>query len=206
MRRPSLSPHPALPLLTAAVVVGMSLASCGRSLDSEDATVESTLPESDTIAPLESETPTTEETTSGAAEVEAGQPTRVPDLSLADFDTGRPAADSDGVFTADPGQCLADPEPGSRISCDGEHGAEVFYTFNLDDGDYPGDDAVADEADDRCSSQLEAYLGGEDTDSTYGVASLTPSEETWDDDGDTEVLCLLTTEDPDSGSAFQSLR
>lgn len=206
MRRPAQSLHPAVALLSSVALVGLGLAACGRDLGADDATPDPSLAESDTIAPLEPETPTSGEPTPGTAEDETGLPTRVPELSLADFDMGRPASGADGVFTADPGQCLADPEPGGRLSCDGEHRAEVFYTFNLDDGDYPGDDAVDDEAESRCAAQVEAYLGGADADSTYGIASLTPSEQTWDDDGDTEVLCLLTTEHPESGSAFQSLR
>ncbi|MGC5629165.1 septum formation family protein [Georgenia sp. Z1344] len=192
--------------LTAVGVVGLLVASCGRGQDADEQEA-ADVSEQVTIAPVESESGSTEAPTAddGAGEDETGLPTRVPELELTDFDAGQPAAGSDGVFTANPGQCLAEPEPGGVISCEGAHRAEVFYTFNLPAGDYPGDDAVSDEATGQCDSQVGAYLGGDDA-GTYSVSALTPSRQTWEDDGDTEVLCLLVTENPGEESAFQSER
>lgn len=193
-------------LFAVTTIALLSAVGCGRELDAGSASPEGPLTEGDSIGPVTSE-PTTSPAPNAAPQEEAtGLPTRVPELELSDFDMGSPVAGADGVFSADPGQCLAEPSPGARVSCDGQHGAEVFYTFNLQGGDYPGDGQVRDEAAAQCGAQVVAYLGGEDTESRYTVTALTPSRATWEDDGDTEVLCLLTSDGPTSGSAFQSER
>ena len=181
-----------------------SLAGCGRGPEVEERTTAGTSWEDDNPFGAPTDDAGEEPATSGAGDEPTSElPTRTLEVSLDDFDTGSPSSDSDNTFTADPGQCLEEAEVGRPISCDGDHRAEVYYTFNLTAGDFPGDDAVRDESSSRCSSQLTAYLGGEDTDG-YSVDALVPSEDSWNDSDDTEVLCLLVSDDPVEGSAFQS--
>jgi hypothetical protein len=187
-----------------ATLTTASLAGCGRGLQEDEPTTAGTSWEDENPFGAPTDDAGEEATTGGAGDEPTSElPTRTLELTLDDFDTGSPSSDSDNVFTADPGQCLDEPEVGRPVSCDGNHRAEVFYTFNLTEGDFPGDSAVREQSDSRCSSQLTAYVGGEDT-SDYSVDALVPSEESWNDSDDTEVICLLVTPDPVEGSAFQS--
>ncbi|SJM59216.1 hypothetical protein CZ771_10820 [Actinomycetales bacterium JB111] len=187
-----------------ATLATASLAGCGRGPQDDAPTTAGTSWEDENPFGAPTDDAGEQPTSGGAGDEPTGElPTRTLELTLDDFDTGSPSSDSDNVFTADPGQCLDEPEVGRPISCDGNHRAEVYYTFNLPEGDFPGDSAVRDESDSRCSSQLTAYVGGEDT-SDYSVDALVPSEDSWNDSDDTEVLCLLVTADPVEGSAFQS--
>ncbi|MEW2317252.1 DUF4190 domain-containing protein [Streptomyces bauhiniae] len=90
------------------------------------------------------------------------------------------------------------------VPCEGAHEGEVFATFTIKAGPYPGDDAVQDAAE-RCVGLLDAYAMDawalpDDAD----VFHVTPTQETWSL-GDREVTCVLgsTTE---HGTLTGSLR
>ncbi|WP_051720317.1 DUF4190 domain-containing protein [Streptomyces sp. NRRL F-2799] len=109
------------------------------------------------------------------------------------------------------GDCFdGDDEPEGTVDgiravpCSGKHEGEVFATFTLKGGAYPGDDAVTDAAE-RCVGLRDAYAMDAwalpyDVDVFY----LTPSKETWSL-GDRRITCILgsTTE---HGTLTGSLR
>ncbi|MGC5629167.1 septum formation family protein [Georgenia sp. Z1344] len=115
-----------------------------------------------------------------------------------EFDHGEGAP---GIFTAAPGDCLVSSENTRVVPCDHEHSAEVYYTFTLDGDEYPGDDHIDTE---RCLEMFGAYVGTTPESSGYGLTSLVPSRQSWEDAGDREVICILTTREPVTGSAYQS--
>ncbi|MFJ3232890.1 DUF4190 domain-containing protein [Streptomyces sp. NPDC086787] len=82
------------------------------------------------------------------------------------------------------------------VPCDSEHDGEVFASFRLPGGSFPGDDSITDTADERCyglsdSYAMDTWALPENVDVYY----LTPSEDSWST-GDREVTCMFgNTED-----------
>ena len=113
-----------------------------------------------------------------------------------------------GAFRIQTGDCLGDIATGEfesaqGLPCDQQHQYEVYFAFNLPDGDYPGDDAVATQGDDRCFAQFDPFVGIAYEESIYGFTTLLPTQESWDSLDDREVLCLIGNYDetPKTGSA-----
>jgi hypothetical protein len=123
----------------------------------------------------------------------------IPDDEMAQFDTSDGAP---GVFSAEPGQCFADADASEQVPCSEPHVAEVFYTYEVDADEFPGEDAFGEQ---RCLDMMGAYVGTTYDASGYGVSWLVPSQGTWDELGDREVICMLVTDEPTVGSAYQSV-
>jgi hypothetical protein len=121
--------------------------------------------------------------------------------SLDEFDNGEGAP---GVFTANPGECMDSIDPNPMISCDDPHDREVFYTYNIDDTEFPGEDALDENVRTECTAQFEAYVGAPLESSSFELRAMYPSEATFGQAGDTEVICLLSSAETVTGSAFQS--
>ncbi|WNZ08919.1 DUF4190 domain-containing protein [Streptomyces sp. 11x1] len=116
------------------------------------------------------------------------------------------ASGAGGTFSVAKGECF-DSRSGSLegyaydvdiVPCDGAHDAEVFASFAMPDGggDFPGDDAVTEVADDRCHPYSEAYAM--DTwalPADVDVYYFTPTRESWRY-GDREITCMFGNVDP----------
>ncbi|MFF7451912.1 MULTISPECIES: DUF4190 domain-containing protein [unclassified Streptomyces] len=92
-----------------------------------------------------------------------------------------------------------------EVPCAKAHHGEVFAVVKLPGGDFPGDSAIEDTADDRCYALQETYAMDawavpEDVDVYY----LVPSEDSWSF-GDREITCLFGNTDEDK-SLTGSLR
>ncbi|WP_250404768.1 DUF4190 domain-containing protein [Streptomyces cellostaticus] len=77
------------------------------------------------------------------------------------------------------------------VPCSGEHDGEVFASFRLRDGGYPGDGSVTDTADERCyglryTYAMDAWAVPDDVDVYY----FTPTARSWSA-GDREVTCVF---------------
>ena len=101
---------------------------------------------------------------------------------------------------ADPGDCIEELESGSveeleKVDCDESHVAEVFAVLDLDDGDFPGTDEVTSLAAEACLDEFEDYVGVAYNDSEYEIFPIAPSEESWNDAEDREVICLAGNPD-----------
>jgi hypothetical protein len=115
-----------------------------------------------------------------------------------------------GAFRIQLGDCLNGLSGGlvesvEGVPCSEPHSEEVYHAFNLDEGDgtFPGDEVVGTAADEGCYAAFEPFVGTTFEESEYGFSSLTPSEESWDELDDREVLCLIANYDgtPKTGSA-----
>ena len=131
------------------------------------------------------------------------------------WDGFRDAANDSGgaAFSLEVGECF-DTLSGSlgglafdvdKVPCEGEHDAEVFADFPMGDGDYPGDSAVADTADQRCdllqnTYAMDSWAVPDDVD----VYFFTPTAQSWRR-GDREISCLFGNTD-EKGSLTGSLR
>ena len=106
------------------------------------------------------------------------------------------ACGEDKVPTADIGDCVEESElSGSvdeiaTVDCDEPHYAELIAKFDLDGDDYPGDEAVGTQGLEGCTSRFEDYVGIDYPSSIYYVGPVTPTEDTWNDADDREVLCF----------------
>ena len=101
--------------------------------------------------------------------------------------TYRPAA----VFGLRPGECINSTENGLNVtvlSCATPHDAEVFATFSLPKGAWPGDSAVQQDAGNGCETRFGSYLNPQ-----FATADLTqeyvyPNQAAWQADERT-VVC-----------------
>ena len=104
---------------------------------------------------------------------------------------------SGNVFELAVGDCFDDDSSTDTelsdvpiVDCAEPHDNEVFFTFELADGDFPGDDAILGEAENRCLPAFEEYVGRDYASSELDIFPITPTSGSWDN-GDREVICAL---------------
>jgi Septum formation len=125
-------------------------------------------------------------------------------LLLAALTAATTLACSKSVATADVGECFERPEDlGSiedfdTVDCDEAHFGEVYETFDVEGDDFPGDEAIAQQSEERCLAAYETYVGIPYEESAFGYFSIKPSEESWNEADDREVICVLTALDGES--------
>ncbi|MDX6364243.1 MAG: hypothetical protein QOC85_3253 [Streptomyces sp.] len=132
------------------------------------------------------------------------------------WDGFQDAADDAGggvTFSVDKGECFNAPGGSlegmaydvDRVSCAGEHDAEVFANFSMPAGGYPGDSKVTDVADTKCFTLQDQYAMDywavpDDVDVYY----FTPTRQSWKL-GDREITCMFGNTD-ETASLKGSLR
>ncbi len=113
-------------------------------------------------------------------------------------DTGTDTAtgtDTD-VFTIAVGDCLNDGDVTGEVStvksvdCAEPHDSEAFASIIMDDGDFPGTDAVDSQAIEDCTAAFASFVGLAYDASELSFSYYYPTEESWAN-GDREILCLL---------------
>ncbi len=115
-----------------------------------------------------------------------------------------------GVFVIQVGDCFDDPgEEATQVPavpCGEPHDFEAFATFDLDGGDdYPGDEAVGDDAAEDCLERFEGYVGSAYADSALFADAMTPTADGWEQGGAREVICMVFDPSGDlTGSVEQS--
>ena len=105
-----------------------------------------------------------------------------------------------GVFAMQTGDCFNLPDGFEVVSieaipCTLAHDAEVYKMFDLDDGTYPGDEAVDMAADQGCYEQFRPFVGVAYESSVLDIFSLIPREEGWNELDDREVVCSVVSFD-----------
>lgn len=116
-------------------------------------------------------------------------------------DSGAPVATNEGadVFDLKVGDCFNTDATGSVsevdiVPCGDAHDYEAYESIIMDGDTYPGDDATTSQADEGCSAAFETFVGLAYADSTLSLTSLYPTQETWDELNDREILCLVYDE------------
>lgn len=99
------------------------------------------------------------------------------------------------VFAIQVGDCLGSLETGevsevSIVPCDEPHDSEAFEAFDLADGEFPGQEAIESEAA-QCQELFEAFVGTPLNESSLLVNFYSPTEESWEQRDDREILCLV---------------
>lgn len=114
-------------------------------------------------------------------------------------DTGTDGA-TDGetvdVFTIAVGDCLNDGgvegevSEVAKVDCAEPHDSEAYASIIMDDGDFPGDAAVEEQAISDCTTEFNSFVGLDYNSSTLDFAYYYPTEGSWAN-GDREILCLI---------------
>ena len=117
---------------------------------------------------------------------------------LGDSDT--PTEEGDDVFSIEVGDCLNDADVSEEVKtvpivdCAGPHDSEAFFTQDLPDGDYPGEDSIVASADEICGPAFQDFVGIDQADSIYAASYYYPTESSWGA-GDREILCVAYADD-----------
>lgn len=122
-----------------------------------------------------------------------------PAADVARDDAGRPT--EAGAVRADrlrAGDCFDDqddqsPDEFPVVPCDEPHDNEAFALLRVRGDDWPGQEALTDEAAARCRAELPRATGGDDD--GLGIFYVLPSQETWEGDGDRTIICALFADD-----------
>lgn len=116
-------------------------------------------------------------------------------------ETGTPVDETgDDVFSIEVGDCLNDADTSGEVStvpiveCSEPHDSEAYDAGDLDDGDFPGDDAIGQAAELLCGPSFESFIGLDYDASAYDYSYYFPTEESWEA-GDREVLCVAFADD-----------
>lgn len=102
---------------------------------------------------------------------------------------------------------IREPDP-PRVACATPHRYEVYAIAALDRNDeYPGDVAVDEAAKQLCIGLFTSHVGVAPLNLPDGVKMLHlfPSEESWTNDDDREVECLLVFDEDRSGRFSRDL-
>jgi len=84
------------------------------------------------------------------------------------------------------------------VDCSQPHQGEIYALPQLPDGEFPGDEAVQQTAQEECGGQaFTDYVGVPFQQSEFEVTFLLPSAVTWAD-GDREIACLIASTEPGS--------
>ncbi|MGV8969439.1 MAG: septum formation family protein [Microbacteriaceae bacterium] len=116
--------------------------------------------------------------------------------------------DSTGIFSIGVGDCLNDAAAEGTVTsvptvaCTEPHDSEVYAAVMLEDGEFPGQDAISAQAETGCIAEFAAFMGIDYEDSLADVQFYYPTQETWAT-GDREILCLVYDTDG-NGNAIQS--
>ena len=122
--------------------------------------------------------------------------------------SGTPTASASiGAYDVRVGDCTGALPSGSitsleLIPCDQSHSWEVFHSGKLTDESYPGQAKVYEDGNKLCRTAFTMFVGIKPEKSTLTFTFFHPNEETWQNTGDREVLCILgSTEGGLVGSA-----
>ncbi|GGA59287.1 hypothetical protein GCM10011490_06600 [Pseudoclavibacter endophyticus] len=136
------------------------------------------------------------------------------DTPSTDGPTDTPAEDGQqtNYFDLKVGDCFDDGETEGFAtlfsSCEVPHLYEAYYVTIMEGDEFPGDDAVLEFAEDVCNNAFQNYVGSNPSNSSYSYQYITPSESTWENMNDREIMCVVTPRDgePTTGSAQDSRR
>ena len=103
------------------------------------------------------------------------------------------------VPTAEVGACIESVEEVvsdlPTVDCDAPHQVQVVGLFEHDGDDFPGDDAISQEAFEACLEEFEDFVGAPFTETNLSVLPITPTEESWNEADDRESICVASRDD-----------
>ncbi len=115
------------------------------------------------------------------------------------------------VFSLKVGDCMPSSDSSGEITdvdvvpCSEPHADEVFYEFELAEGDLPSDDEITAEVEAECVPAFTDFVGIDYYESTLDFWWITPTEETWTQANDRLVQCIIYKPDPEDPSGQTTL-
>jgi hypothetical protein len=108
-----------------------------------------------------------------------------------------------GAFVIQNGDCIIIPsndlvQSVEGVPCSQSHDAEAYYLFDLADGSYPGPDWVSESGLNGCLGAFPAFVGISYDRSEFDVFWLEPTEDSWNELDDREIVCMVTALDGSS--------
>lgn len=94
------------------------------------------------------------------------------------------------------------------VPCTNGHDFEVYHQFELDNGSFPGTDAIEQAWVEGCLAQFEPFVGVGFDESRLDISAVFPTEASWEQLDDRVILCSVTAVDGSrrsssaAGSAF----
>jgi hypothetical protein len=86
------------------------------------------------------------------------------------------------------------------VPCADEHTGEVYAELVMEGDKYPGDKAVSKRFDEWCHDEFETFVGVPFDDSAYSYTGFYPTKDTWRQLGDRTLQCIVTSEEPVTGT------
>ena len=76
------------------------------------------------------------------------------------------------------------------VPCSQPHDNEVYALFDVNHASFPGEE-MAEIAHEGCLSRFEGFVGKDYDSSSLDIATLYPSRESWQQQNDREVVCVV---------------
>lgn len=115
-----------------------------------------------------------------------------------DDETGEVTEESNiDIFSLKVGDCMPTSEDSGEMSeadvvpCDQPHADEIFYEFELADGEFPGEDEIQAEVEAECIPAFDEFVGLSYDESSLDFWWISPTEQSWDQANDRLVQCAI---------------
>lgn len=92
------------------------------------------------------------------------------------------------------------------VPCEQPHTDEVFFIYDVEDGDFPGDDVLTETSWNRCYEAFQAYVGTSYEASELDFYNYQPTKGTWIREKDRSVQCILFSYEDVTGTLRDSAR
>jgi len=118
-------------------------------------------------------------------------------ISFVVLAVGLVACGQQSVFSLPIGTCFDDQADGEissvpEVDCSEPHDNEVFALIEYTETTtYPGADQMSAISEELCITQFEEYVGLDYQSSALAVFPIFPTEESWNEDEDREIICAL---------------
>lgn len=106
------------------------------------------------------------------------------------------------IFSLKVGDCMPASDASGEITdadvvpCSEPHADEVFYEFELQGDELPGDDEIMSQVEAECVPAFTEFVGVDYYESTLDFWWITPTEDTWTQANDRVVQCVIYQPDP----------
>ncbi|WP_162448175.1 septum formation family protein [Phytoactinopolyspora mesophila] len=105
--------------------------------------------------------------------------------------------ESASIFDIAEGDCLGeyrddgDVQDVDLIPCDQEHEQEVLLITQIDADELPGQEDIQQQVIDECLPAFEEFVGVEFDESELDIHYLSPSQDSWDQQDDRDIVCTI---------------